>query len=87
VEVYDTQGFFKRTTVTVGYNALPGGVLPGLNRVLLVASPSSTKVYAVNHYGDPANTMGSTSIIRTLDDTVVANVPAPAPNPTMVTTE
>jgi YVTN family beta-propeller protein len=87
VEVYDAVGFFKRITVTVGYNALPGGALPALNQVLLSASPSSTKVYAVNYNGDPTNPTGSTSIIRTLDDTVVANVASPAPNPIFVAIE
>jgi YVTN family beta-propeller protein len=84
VEVYDAQGFYKRATVTVGYNALPGGALPALNQQLLVASPDSTKVYAVNYYGDAVNTTGSTSVIRTLDDSVIVTVPSPAPNPTFV---
>ena len=83
VEVYDALGYFKRTTITVGNNLLPTG-LPALNQVLLAAAPGSTKVYAVNYGGDAVNTTGSTSIIRTLDDTVVLNMAAPAPNPTFV---
>ena len=86
VEVYDAQGFFKRTTVTVGNNTLPTG-MPTVNQVLLAASPGSTKVYAVNFDGDPVNTSGSTSIIRTLDDTVVLNMPAALPHPTFVTAQ
>ena len=86
VEVYDAQGFYKRTTITVGNNTLPNG-LPGVNQVLLAASPGSTKVYAVNYYGDAVNTSGSTSIIRTLDDVVVVNMPSASPNPVFVTAE
>lgn len=86
VEVYDAQGFYKRSTITVGNNTLPNG-LPALNQVLLSASPGSLKVYAVNYYGDTVNTSGSTSIIRTLDDTVVENMASAAPNPTFVTTQ
>jgi len=86
VEVYDAQGYFKRTTITVGNNTLPTG-LPALNQVLLSASPGSTKVYAVNYNGDALNTAGSTSIIRTLDDTVDINMPSAAPNPTFVTSQ
>jgi YVTN family beta-propeller protein len=86
VEVYDALGYFKRSTVTVGNNLLPNG-LPALNQVLLSASPGSTKVYAVNYYGDSTNTSGSTSIIRTLDDTVIVNLGSAAPNPTFVTTQ
>lgn len=88
VEVYDTQGFFKRTTITVDNNTLPTG-LPAVNQILLSAAPGSTKVYAVNYNGvNSANPSikGSTSIIRTLDDTVVLSVPSPVPNPTFVTT-
>jgi hypothetical protein len=70
----------------VGNNLLPNG-LPALNQVLLSASPGSTKVYAVNYYGDSTNTSGSTSIIRTLDDTVIVNLGSAAPNPTFVTTQ
>jgi len=47
-------------------------------------------VYAVNYSGvNSANPQiaGSTSIIRTLDDTVIVDMPAPAPNPTMVTVQ
>jgi len=86
VEVYDALGYFKRATIPVGNNTLPNG-LPALNQVLLVASPGSTKVYAVNYNGDTTNTAGSTSIIRTLDDTVVLNMPSAAPNPTFVTAQ
>jgi YVTN family beta-propeller protein len=86
VEVYDALGYFKRTTITVGNNTLPNG-LPALNQVLLMAAPGSSKVYAVNYYGDSANTSGSTSIIRTLDDTVVTNMASAAPNPTFVTAQ
>lgn len=89
VEVYDAQGFYKRTTVTVDNNMLPTG-LPAVNQILLAAAPGSTKVYAVNYNGvntaNP-NIKGSTSIIRTLDDTVVLNMPSPVPNPTFVTAE
>lgn len=83
VEVYDAQGFFKRTTITVGNDTLPTG-LPGVNQVLLAAAPGSTKVYAVNYNGDSVNTKGSTSVIRTLDDTVVLTMPSAAPNPSFV---
>ena len=86
VEVYDAQGYFKRATITVGNNSLPTG-LPALNQVLLSASPGSTKVYAVNYAGDAVNPSGSTSIIRTLDDTVDVNMASAAPNPTFVTTQ
>jgi YVTN family beta-propeller protein len=86
VEVYDALGYFKRTSFNVGNNLLPNG-LPKVNQVLLAASPGSTKVYAVNYYGDSANSSGSTSIIRTLDDTVVTNMPSAAPNPTFVTAQ
>lgn len=86
VEVYDAQGFYKRTTTTVGNNTLPTG-RPAVNQVLLAAAPGSTKVYAVNYYGDSVNTIGSTSIIRTLDDTVVLNMASPVPNPIFVTAE
>jgi YVTN family beta-propeller protein len=86
VEVYDAQGFYKRGTITVGNNTLPNG-LPAVNQVLLVASPGSTKVYAVNYYGDPVNTTGSVSVIRTLDDVVVVSMPSASPNPAFVTAE
>jgi YVTN family beta-propeller protein len=86
VEVYDAHGYYKRGTVTVGSNVLPSG-MPGLNQVLLAAAPGSTKVYAVNYNGDSVNTSGSTSIIRTLDDVVVLNIPSAAPHPTFVTSE
>ena len=86
VQVYDAQGYYLRSTVTVGNNTLPAG-LPALNQVLLSAAPGSTKVYAVNYYGDTVNTTGSTSIIRTLDDSVVANLPSASPHPSFVTSE
>lgn len=86
IEVYDAQGFFKRTTLTVGNNSLPGGV-PALNQVLLAASPDSTRVYAVNYNGDSVNTTGSTSIISTLTDSVILNMASPVPNPTFVTSQ
>jgi YVTN family beta-propeller protein len=86
VEVYDAQGFYKRGTVTVGNNTLPNG-LPEVNQVLLAAAPGSTKVYAVNYYGDAVNTTGSTSIIRTLDDVVVVTLASASPNPVFVTAE
>jgi YVTN family beta-propeller protein len=86
VEVYDAVGFYKRTTITVDNNALPTG-LPTLNQVLLAASPGSTKIYAVNYNGvntaNP-NITGSTSIIRTLDDSITLNLPSPSPHPTFV---
>ncbi|MGZ4815030.1 MAG: beta-propeller fold lactonase family protein [Terriglobales bacterium] len=86
VEIYDAQGFYKRGTVTVGNNTLPNG-LPMVNQTLLSAAPGSTKVYAVNYYGDSVNTGGSVSIIRTLDDTVFLSLPTPVSNPDFVTTQ
>lgn len=86
VEIYDAQGFYKRSTIAVGNNTLPTG-LPGVNQVLLAASPGSTRVYAVNYYGDAVNTTGSLSIIRTLDDVVIQNMASAAPNPTFVTSQ
>jgi hypothetical protein len=86
LEIYDALGYFKRGSVAVGNNMLPAG-LPKLYQILLAASPGSTKVYAVNYYGDSTNPNGSTSIIRTLDDTVVTNMPSAAPNPTFVTAQ
>ena len=86
VEVYDTQGYFKRATATVGNNTLPGG-LPAVNQVLLAAAPGSQKVYAVNYNGDSVNTNGSFSIIQTLDDTVIANIASAAPHPSFVTAQ
>jgi YVTN family beta-propeller protein len=86
IEVYDAQGYYKRTTITVDDNALPNG-LPALNQVLLAAAPGSTKVYAVNYNGVNSanpNITGSTSIIHTLDDTVELNLPSPSPHPTFV---
>ena len=89
VEVYDALGFYKRGSVTVDNNAMPNG-LPALNQVLLTAAPGSTKVYAVNYNGVNSanpNITGSTSIIRTLDDTVTLNLPSPSPHPTFVTAQ
>lgn len=89
VEVYDAMGYFKRASITVDNNALPNG-LPALNQVLLAAAPGSTKVYAVNYNGANSanpNITGSTSIIRTLDDAVVLNLPSPSPHPTFVTSQ
>ena len=89
VESYDAQGFYKRATVTVDNNTLPTG-LPAVNQILLAAAPGSTKVYAVNYNGlnsTNPSIKGSTSIIRTLDDTVVVNLPSPVPNPTFVTAQ
>ncbi len=87
VEVYDALGYFKRSTVAVDNNALPGG-LPTLNQVLLAAAPGSTKVFAVNYNGVNSanpNIAGSTSIIDTVTDAVTLNLPSPSPHPTFVT--
>ena len=89
VEVYDAHGYYERGTVTVDNNALPTG-LPALNQVLLVAAPGSTKVYAVNYNGVNStnpNITGSTSIINTITDSVVLNLPSPSPHPTFVTAQ
>ena len=86
VEVYDAQGFYKRGTITVGNNTLPNG-LPGVNQVLLAASPGSTKVYAVNYFGDSADPNGSISIISTLNDSVILTIASAAPNPVFVTAQ
>ncbi len=86
VEVYDAQGYYKRSTVTVGNNILPNG-LPDVNQVLLAASPGSTKVYAVNYNGTTANPNGSTSIIRTLDDKIILDMPSASPNPGFITVQ
>ena len=53
-----------------GYNILKT-VQVGQNPVWIASEPTSTKIYTANRAG------GSVSIIQTVNDTLIANMPAP----------